>query len=154
MGTVVPDQRGSGRFVCSFWAWLTRGAEVIDGTTHSLRGWQWGMGDGRLRWGQNTVASVTNGGSYWGNLLRASFDASGGVNEAHLAIGDSSGPIFIGDEGVWKLAGIAAAVDGPFNNANAGSGFNAALFDVRGLYAGGTGNWSLVKGSLPVPSAF
>ena len=133
---------------------LTRGAEVVDETTHTLRGWQWGSGDGRLRWGQNTVGSVVNAGSYWGTLLRATFDASGGINEAHLAIGDSSGPIFINDGGVWKLAGIAAAVDGPFNTTNAGAGFNAAIFDVRGLYAGGTGNWSLVTGSSPVPSAF
>ncbi len=133
---------------------LTRGAEVMDETTHTLRGWQWGAGDGRLRWGQNTVGSVINGGSYWGALLHATFDASGGINEAHLAIGDSSGPIFIDDGGVWKLAGVAAVVDGPFNTTNTGAGFNAAIFDARGLYSGGSANWNLVKGSSPVPSAF
>ena len=134
---------------------LTRGTEVKDAVTHSLRGWQWGAGDGRLRWGQNVFDAVIDGGSYWGPLLRAGFYASGGVNEAHLAIGDSSGPVFIDDGSAWKLAGVAAAVDGPFNTTNSGAGFNAAIFDTRGLYTGNaSAGWSLVNGSQAVPSGF
>ena len=133
---------------------LTRGAEVRDVATNTLRGWQWGAGDGKLRWGQNVVNSVVSGGSYWGALLYALFDATGGVNEAHLALGDSSGPVFIDDGSGWKLAGVAAAVDSAFNTTNTGSGFNAAIFDGRNLYFGNTGNWALVTGSSPVPSGF
>lgn len=133
---------------------LTRGAEVRDVSTNTLRGWHWGAGDGNLRWGQNSVASVVAGGSYWGSLLYAKFDATGGSNEAHLATGDSSGPVFINDGTGWKLAGIAAAVDAYFNTTNSGSGFNAAIFDQRGLYFGSTGNWTLVSGAKPVPSGF
>jgi hypothetical protein len=137
---------------------LTRGAEVREVTDakNTLCGWQWGTGDGRLRWGQNTVNSVVNGGSYWGALLYALFDASGGPNEAHLAVGDSSGPVFIDDGTGWKLAGIAAAVDAAFNTTNTGSGFNAAIFDARGLYYGNSGNWTLepLADPSPLPSGF
>lgn len=124
------------RLLIVFGRGLTRGAEVRDVATNTLRGWQWGAGEGRLRWGQNVVSSLMNGGSYWGELLYAKFDAAGGANEAHLASGDSSGPVFINDGSGWKLAGVAAAVDSAFNTTNAGNGFNAALFDMRNLYYG------------------
>ena len=139
---------------------LTRGAAVntvmsVSGVPPgSLAGWQWGAGDGKLRWGQNVVSSAVNGGSYWGALLYATFDATGGPNEAHLATGDSSGPVFIDDGTGWKLAGIAAAVDSSFNTTNSGSGFNAAIFDARGLYYGNSTSWVLESGATPVPSGF
>ncbi|HEY0370177.1 MAG TPA: hypothetical protein VGC85_11315, partial [Chthoniobacterales bacterium] len=48
---------------------------------------------------------------------------------------DSAGAAFINDSGVWKLAGINYAVDGPFYVDNQGNGaFNAALFDTSGFY--------------------
>ena len=143
-----------GRPLIAFGRGLTRGAEVRDVASNTLRGWQWGPGDGRLRWGQNAVSSVVDGGSYWGALLYAKFDAAGGINEAHLATGDSSGPVFINDGAGWKLAGIAAAVDGPFNTTNSGSGFNAAIFDLRGLYYNGAGGWTKVSGPTAVPTGF
>jgi len=133
---------------------LTRGVEVRDVATNTLRGWQWGAGDGQLRWGQNAVKSIVEGGSYWGALLYATFDKTGGTNEAHLAVGDSSGPVFIDDGTGWKLAGVAAVVDAYFNTTNSGAGFNAAIFDARGLYYGSSGNWSLVGGGSPAPSGF
>ena len=134
---------------------LTRGAEVRVGGV--LKGWQWGAGDGRLRWGKNAVSSVVNGGSYWGQLLYATFDAAGGNDEAHLAVGDSSGPVFIHDGAEWALAGVAAAVDAYFNTTNSGSGFNAAIFDARGLYySSDPANvpWQLLSGATPIPSGF
>lgn len=143
-----------GKSLAVFGRGLTRGAEVRDVTTNTLRGWQWGPGDGRLRWGENVIRSTVNGGAYWGELLYATFDAAGGGNEAHLAEGDSSGPVFINDGTGWKLAGIAAAVDGPFSTTNGGPGFSAAIFDARGLYYGGNGNWTLVGGTAPSPSGF
>jgi hypothetical protein len=46
-------------------------------------------------------------------------------------------------------------VDAYFNTTNTGAGFNAAIFDARGLYVGNGTNWSLFTGgSYPVPSGF
>jgi hypothetical protein len=153
--TWAPLYRSSsevGRPLIAFGRGLSRGAEVtVNGV---LKGWQWGAGGGVLRWGQNTVSSLQNGGSYWGELLYATFDQAGGSNEAHLATGDSSGPAFINDGGGWKLAGVAATVDAYFSTTGTDSGFNAAIFDARGLYYGSTGSWKLVTGASPVPSGF
>lgn len=143
-----------GRGLVVFGRGLTRGAEVRDTVTNSLRGWQWGAGDGRMRWGQNAFVAVVNGGSYWGPLLYAVFNAAGGGNVAHLAQGDSSGPVFINDGTGWKLAGVAASVDSAFNTTDSGAGFSAAIFDRRGLYYGNSSSWKLVSGTLPVPSGF
>ncbi len=132
----------------------TRGAEVRDGATNSLRGWQWGVSDGNIRWGRNVVASVKNGGTYWGSMLYATFDQNGGSDEAHLGQEDSSGPVFIHDGTGWRLAGVSAAVDASFNTTNSGLGFNAAIFDARGLFYGSEGNWTLITGATPVPSGF
>jgi hypothetical protein len=129
-----------------------RGSAVMVGSM--LNGWMWNSGSSALRWGTNYVFSAGDYGAPWGNLLYALFQASSDPNEADLALGDSSGPVFINDGEGWKLAGIAAAVDGPFNTTNVGNGFNAAIFDARGLYVGGSGNWTLVTGSAPAPSGF
>jgi hypothetical protein len=145
-----PDEVG--RTLIVFGRGLGRGAEILVGSTG--RGWQWGSADGRLRWGENVVVSVVNGGSYWGALLYATFDEIGLAEEAHLASGDSSGPVFINDGSGWKLAGVAALVDALFNTTNSGDGFNAAIFDARGLYFGSNGNWQRISGSKPVPSGF
>ena len=147
--------RGSdevGRRLVVFGRGLGRGAEVR--VNNVLRGWQWGGGDGRLRWGENVVTAVIDGGSYWGTFLYAMFDQNGLPEEAHLARGDSSGPVFINDGTGWKLAGVAAAVDGPFNTTSSGNGFDAALFDARDLYVDNNGTWQLISDSSPVPSGF
>lgn len=147
--------RGSGEVgspLVVFGMGLSRGSEIdVNG---SIAGWMWGSGGGTLRWGTNTVYEVVNGGSYWGALLYALFQSGMGPNEAHLANEDSSGPVFINDGSGWKLAGVAAAVDGPFNTTDMGSGFEAALFDARGLYWDDNGTWELVTGMAPVPSGF
>lgn len=148
--------RGSaevGKGLVVFGRGLTRGAEVRDVGTATLRGWQWGGTRGTLRWGQNTVAALRNNTSM-GQQLYSVFDATGGTNECHLTLGDSSGPVFVQDAGVWKLAGIASLVDGQFNTTNSGAGFNAAIFDSRGLYLGNSSNWQYISSALPVPSGF
>lgn len=128
-----------------------RGEEVL--VNGSRKGWRLGAGDNRLRWGQNTVSTTRpNQGDGVGPLLVASFDASGGANEAYLSDGDSAGGVFIQESGVWKLAGINYAVDGPFNTTNTGSGFFGAIYDTGGLYVGGAGNWSL-RPDLPISQA-
>jgi hypothetical protein len=46
-------------------------------------------------------------------------------------------------------------VDGQFNYTGTdGQGFNAALFDARGLYFGHDGSWQLISGTNPVVSSF
>jgi hypothetical protein len=130
-----------------------RGAAVVLGGLN--KGWMWGSTAGTMHWGQNTISAAIDGGAAWGTLLHALFQGGMGTNEADLAVGDSSSPVFINDGSGWKLAGIAAAVDGPFNTTNSGSGFNAAIYDGRGLYIQGIGGtWNLISGSGPVATGF
>lgn len=113
------------------------------------------MSDGKLRWGQNTVTAIRSGGAYWGALPYATFDQTGGDNEALLAFGDSSGPLFINDVAGWKLAAVAAVVDSAFSLKGGGdSGFDAAIFDARGLYFGTPNKWQAVSGPKPASSGF
>jgi hypothetical protein len=131
-----------------------RGAAV---TTSNLlgtktNGWKWGDYDGVQRWGTNVVADFVNGDGILGSgtigmVLKATFEDNGGANECHLSSGDSGGAMFIREGSIWKLAGINYGVDGPYNTANSGPGFDAAIFNERGLY---TTN-SIVGGWEPVP---
>jgi len=112
-------------------------------------GWSWGIADGIVRWGENVVASVVNGDGALGDagigeVLQATFDATGGPNECHLSVGDSAGAVFVRDGATWKLAGINFAVDGPYNTTDTGNGFDAAIFDQGGLYEkNAAGTWTL-----------
>jgi hypothetical protein len=110
-----------------------RGGEVL--VAGSVHGWLWGASDGVMRWGTNTVASTSNNASV-GSVLTATFTPGSTPFEAHLSLGDSSGGVFIKDnDGVWKLAGLNYAVDGPYYTSVLGDGeFNAALFDQSGLF--------------------
>jgi hypothetical protein len=131
-----------------------RGAPVT--TTNGLfgiktNGWLWAAYDGVQRWGENGVAGIQNGNGILatgpiGEVLQATFDANAGANECHLSTGDSGGALFIKDGAVWKLAGINLAVDGPYNTSNSGPGFDAAIFDERGLYTTNSilGGWDQV----------
>jgi hypothetical protein len=125
-------------------------------------GWFWWTYDGVQRWGENVVAGIVNGNSVLGggsigDVLQATFDATGGANECHLSSGDSGGAVFIQDGSAWKLAGINFAVDGPYNTTNSGPGFDAAIFDERGLYTTNSvvGGWDPVLNVGPVqPGSF
>lgn len=131
-----------------------RGAEVV--VSGQTNGWLWGAGDGVMRWGQNTVTAIESDPNL-GDFLRCAFDRTAPTtNECHLSSGDSSGAVFISDGGVWKLAGINYAVDGPFSTNSSGSNaFQAALLDMRGLYVS-DGGWTLVPLHPPPakPSSF
>lgn len=112
-----------------------RGADVTVGGL--LHGWEDSAPDGTPRWGSNTVSGIYS--SALGDLLTASFDASGTSEEATLSVGDSGGGVFVNDGGVWKLAGINYSIDGDFDTNNVvgdGSEFQGALFDRGGLYQG------------------
>jgi len=132
-----------------------RGSEVLVGST--LHGWRWGNSGYQQRWGVNQVSSIYDAGAGLGNLLAADFNAGAGPNEAHLSTGDSGGGVFIMDAGVWKLAGINYAVDGPFSlTGGSDPGFNAMLFDAGGLYYKNSANaWTyLPDQSTDIPSSF
>jgi hypothetical protein len=146
----------TGREVVLFGRGYTRGDEVTVGG--ALKGWKWGSADLRMRWGRNTVSSLVDDEgqpvTLTPLLLKATFDATGGANEAHLAGGDSGGGAFIQQSGVWRLAGVNYTVDGGFNTTNTGPGFGAALFDTGGLYTGAEGNWHQVLDTpIDSPSA-
>jgi hypothetical protein len=154
----APLYRGSseaGQGLVVFGYGLSRGGPVVN-QFGTLTGWYWGSNGGILRWGQNTVYRIVNGGSYWGQLLYSLFNQNGGPNVADLALGDSSAPVFINDGTGWTLAGVAAAVDSSFNTTDTGNGFVASLIDSRGLYYSSTppDNWQLITGPQPVPSGF
>lgn len=122
-----------------------------DGTGIELKGWQNGMADGIQRWGENKVDRVVDAGAGLGQMLAANFDFAAGGNEAHLTSGDSGGGVFIQDGGVWKLAGISYAIDGPFALTAGGPTFDAALFDMGGLFRDGQ---QIPDGPADLPSAF
>lgn len=129
-----------------------RGETVL--VNNELRGWKWGNGNGVRRWGQNVVADVISYLSSANQLLYATFDKPAPPNESHLSGGDSGGAVFINDNGVWKLAGINFAVDGPFYTAaDDATAFNAALWDVNGLWIK-DGGFVQVNSTAPVPTGF
>jgi hypothetical protein len=99
-------------------------------TNYALRGWRAGISDGYVRWGVNQISAADQ-------YLAANFDGNGGDNEAALSSGDSSGAAFINDNGVWKLAGINYAVEGPFATDAQEEPFYGAIFDFSGLYTRG-----------------
>jgi hypothetical protein len=154
--TFAPLYTGSnetGQPLVVFGRGTQRGGEVFrDG---ELRGWFWGGGDGVTRWGENVVTSIVNGGPL-NQFIYAEFNNNGSFNEAHLSVGDSGGAVFINDGGVWKLAGINYAVDGPFFSDAAGNGgFFGALFNAHGFYyQEGPTSYSLITGIPPVASGF
>lgn len=111
---------------------------VVEG---ALKGWRYAdSGIGGVRWGTNVidgsvVSTNTEPGELAGDFLTAHFDRGGGDDEVHFSVGDSGSPLFIADCGVWKLAGVASAVEGPYrptSDTNV-TPFLAALFDVGGL---------------------
>ncbi len=156
-GSFAPLYTGTselGQQVIFFGRGGPRGDAVIEGG--ELKGWKHTGGDGVTRWGLNTVSGLTvQGGA---NLLSASFDDIPGNHEATLSVGDSGGPVFLLDGGVWKLAGINYAVDGAFDTNNTtgdGTEFGAGLFDRGGLWQGSDSTSWQYRPDLPLddPSA-
>ena len=60
-----------------------------------VRGWGWGPGDGRQRWGENLVADLVSFSSGPDDALYATFDQNGLPDECHFSSGDSGGAVFI-----------------------------------------------------------
>lgn len=127
----------------------------------ALKGWLWGSSDLRPRWGENEVERIEESTAIPGQshpvgpILRMAFNAQTGPNEAHLSFGDSGGGLFMREGAAWVLAGVSHSVDGLYNTTNSGTGFNAAVFDARGLYLGSESHWSLVANpQREVPGGF
>jgi hypothetical protein len=122
--------------------------------SNQLLGWLWGPADGVKRWGENAFSNAFQYQTNW-DLLYATFDQSGLMEECTLSSGDSGGAAFINDGGTWKLAGINYAVDGDYSeNPDGSNPFTGALFDTRGLYAWNGSQWDQVTGANAVPSGF
>jgi hypothetical protein len=123
-----------------------RGVEVTGtafGGGSELKGWKWGDYNSASpvqSWGTNNIEALVNFGSA-GLQLAYSFSPGVSVNEGTLGYGDSGGPVFIQQDGVWSLAGINYAVESQFNTTNTGGGFYAAIFDAGGLYEWNGGSW-------------
>jgi hypothetical protein len=143
---------------CVFFGYgLTRGpaVTVTNGAVTQLAGWQWNGGNGRLRWGANRIEGSENYGDVPDTLLKGTFDADGGPNEATLAGGDSGGGLYIQGHAGWALAGIGYAVDGPFRYSKDGTSFQAGLTNRRGIYEPSNGDWEQIPlDGPPLPSAF
>jgi hypothetical protein len=127
-----------------------RGSAVVVGS--QTLGWTWGAYDGVQSWGQNTVSAISAQGIGWGDAVAFPFSASDPTT-CTMSAGDSGGGLFIQAGGQWRLAGINYAVDGPYSltGLSSDAGFNAAIFDQRGLYLGGP-SWAVVSGPDPVPA--
>ena len=130
-----------------------RGDELdLDGT---LRGWQWGPGDGVERWGSNVVADLPVDSGSGAPYVHATFDELGVADEAHLSVGASGGGLFVLEDGLWKLAGINYGVDDLYTGADGSGHFVAAVFDARGFYGqNADGSYALITGNAPVPTGF
>jgi hypothetical protein len=121
---------------------------------NQMLGWLWGPQDGVQRWGENTFSNAFQFQTNW-DLLYATFDPGGLMEECTLSSGDSGGAAFISDGGTWKLAGINYAVDGDYSeNPDGSNPFTGALFDTRGLYAWNGSQWVQVTGPTAVPTGF
>ena len=157
----------SGQPLLVFGRGTQRGEPVsVPGPSGSeIKGWRWGLADGRKRWGENQVDRIVDGDALVareaapsfgvGELLRVYFDSASGPNEAHLSGGDSGGGVFIQEGLSWKLAGINYAVDGSYSLTGDDAGFSAAVFDESGLFVGEAGDWvQRAPGPTPLPGAF
>ncbi|HRJ74114.1 MAG TPA: hypothetical protein PLS03_17955 [Terrimicrobiaceae bacterium] len=137
-----------GKDIVFFGRGAGRGAEVV--VSGTARGWEWTNVPEDLRWGENEISSIVDGGNVWGNsILAFTFDqGTGNPNEAGLAFGDSGGGVFILDDGIWKLAGVNLGADGPYNTTPSyGGEFSATLYNQDGLYAPDFENqWQLMSG--------
>ncbi len=119
------------------------------------KGWYWGTPDHVERWGRNQVANTPVSISGLGQFLYCDFDNPGIADECHLSVGDSGGGMFVLENGLWRLAGINYAVDGPFRIPPAGPGFLGALYDYGGLEYQDGANWiSVPDEPQNLPSAF
>lgn len=147
------DEVGKGLVV--FGRGLDRGGVVTNTLTTRVKGqfvtevitngWEWGTRNYIQRWGTNVVSGTEIVNGY--PVLKVDWDADAGDDECMLADKDSSGGVFIQDNGVWKLAGMNYAIGPTWTysfNSDGSDPFNASILDFRGddpLYIENGTNW-------------
>ena len=93
------------------------------------RTWNWGDRTTSIkRWGTNKITTIQyqnaqSDYNYNYHSLTISLDSNGGNNEAGITQFDSGSGLFIKEDGIWKLAGIAALV-----STNESSTFSGSIF--------------------------
>ena len=128
----------------------TARGDVVNGP-NGPAGYLWGAQDGLMSYGVSQISfdTIFNNGDGTGSGPRGQFiggdfstrpNPLGGPSMTFSA-GDSGGGVFIKDvDGIWKLAAVNYAVDGPFSYTQNGTYFNAAIYDARGFYVGSSVN--------------
>lgn len=160
IATVATQDLRVGELVVIIGRGAPKGAEVLAdrGEGPALAGWNWGVLDGRQRWGTNAIAQRLEGSTIglFGQLVRCTFDGGIGDDEACISGGDSGGPMFVRRGQTWHLAAIQFGVEASYNTNSTGPGFNGLIFDFRGLYRGSEGKWQLeaFENDFPVPTSF
>ena len=130
-----------------------RGSEIF--LSSVSKGWGWGTADFVQRWGSNIVEGVGSGGASIGPLLYCDFNSPGINDECHLAEWDSGGGMFVLENGLWRLAGINYAVDGPIRVPPATTETRGAYFDLGGLEYYNGSSWILIPDTVAdQPSSF
>lgn len=137
----------------------SRGVEVLGdrGLGPELAGWTWGVNDGVLRWGTNTVDRLAEGSEVGlrGPVVLFDFDGDAGDDECSVSVGDSGGPAWVRRAGEWQLAAITYATDSEFRTDPGGASQRGTIFDFRGLFRNaGDGVWEMEpsNGDVPVPA--
>ena len=120
---------------------------LVNGTQ---QGWNWGTADFRRSWGTNVVSDIVDFGPGLSNLLIFTVDQQSGASTEGAVTGwDSGGPVFVNDNGVWKLAGINYGVE--TYSLDGISGIQATVWDTRGLYVFNGSGYDFVPSSLTTP---
>jgi len=119
-----------------------RGSQILLASVP--KGWGWAAEDLVQRWGRNVVEGTTPGGASIGELLYCDFNNPGITEECHLSRWDSGGGLFVLEDGLWRLAGINYAVDGPIRVPPAILETKGAYFDLGGLEYYEDPDWILI----------
>lgn len=88
------------------------GSGFVDGNDHT---WTWASHYAK-RWGTNQIESAVSvenieDYNYTYTGLSIQLETNAGANEAGLALHDSGSGLFVENDGVWRLAGIATLVE-------------------------------------------
>jgi hypothetical protein len=150
----------TGRPLIAFGRGGPKGAEVTNASSAAV-GWLWGAASTTLSWGTNVVAATGTAPSLTGNFVIFGFNnpnfpgaPAATDNTAALTSGDSGAGLFVLKNGVWRLAGVNSAADGPYTTVSTTDptqSFAASLYDSRGFFFLGDKNPIPDHGS-PVPS--
>lgn len=120
---------------------------LVNGTQ---QGWNWGAADFQRSWGTNAVSDIVDFGPSLGDLMIFTVDQQTSPSTEGAVTGwDSGGPVFVRDNGVWKLAGINYGVE--TYSGDGVNGIEATAWDTRGLYVFNGSGYDFVPSSLTAP---